>query len=238
MNHLLIAAILATSVTCAPLTAAAEPLEVDLTATVSGLVGTHVTGGGAATTIVAPLPLAELDLRRGADALHVEGIPPVGIPTAEGGASSLTRLSLLNLVYRRTLAGGWFAGAGETVYNQHTYFSDGEEQASRVAGLRLETGYGWHAGRSHVEASLAYNPVMHGLLQTTFSYRPGVTFRDGERGPQIDTAVRVAQPLGRHSALVYGLRYINYSSRFDAQPGLIVDRNAGIAPVVGYKLRL
>ena len=77
--------------------------------------------------------------------------------SAGTGAQS-TQLAILIATYRQSLAGGWFVGVGQTVYNQFTtyrsvngtyYYSRGldqvpingsEAQYSRVTGARFEIG--------------------------------------------------------------------------------------------------
>jgi hypothetical protein len=49
--------------------------------------------------------------------------------------------------------------------------------------------------------------------------------------------VRVAHRAGP-GELLYGLRYLHYSANYIDEPGQLADTNAGIALVVGYRLRL
>lgn len=263
----------------------ADPVDASLALTINALDGTHKTGlAEEARLNFTPLPLAELTLRRGADSLHVEGLPPVtlryGAPGAIGPLT--TQLSIANVAYRRTFAGGWFAGAGQTLYNQHTTYAftpgavyvrrdanvphaypiaGAEEQYSRVTGVRLEAGRIWNAGATRIEAIAAGNPVMHGVQYTfvptpagfgvfcvsTFTGSAGPppmcsganpTFADPEHASQIDLTLRAAHPAGKHGELLYGLRYLHYSARYEDEPGQLADRNVGIAPLLGYRIRL
>jgi hypothetical protein len=178
-----IAAALFSSATAA---ACAEPLDVTLSVTVNALTGKHEIDGGHSDKLsFAPLPLGELTLRHGAESLRFEGLPPVtfGYNTAGDGALS-TRLSILNATYRHTFPGGWFVGAGQTVYNQFTTYVpvngsfvyqrgstnlpiDGSEaQYSRVTGGRFEAGRTLTLGRDRVDLSLAANPRMRGIQYT------------------------------------------------------------------------
>jgi hypothetical protein len=167
-------------------TACAEPLETTLSITVNALSGKHEIDGGHSDKLgFIPLPLGELTLRRGRESLRIEGLPPVtfGYSTAGDGALS-TRLSIVNATYRHTFAGGWFLGAGQTVYNQYTtympvngnfYYERGftsepingsEVQYSRVTGARFEAGRTLQLGRDRVDISAAVNPRMRGIQFT------------------------------------------------------------------------
>lgn len=251
--------------------ACAEPVETSLSLTVNALNGKHEVNGGQSDTLgFAPLPLGELTLRRGAESLRIEGLPPVtfGYRTT-GDAAMSTRLSIVNATLRHTVAGGWFAGIGQTVYNQFTNYGSGsgnfvyqrgfqtlpidgdEAQYSRVTGLRFELGHGADFGREHAEFSAAVNPHMHGVQYTripsfdsfctgTFANRHCTqivdTFADPENAAQVDLAARFAHRTSKHGAILYGLRYLNYSARYDDFPGQLADRNVGFAPLLGYRV--
>jgi hypothetical protein len=173
--------------------ACAEPVETTLSVTVNALSGAHQVNGGHSDQLnFAPLPLAELIVRRGSESLRVEGLPPItfGYGSAGDGASA-TRLSIINATYRHAFGGGWFAGAGETIYNQFTTYApvhgtfvyerggavesiDGAEaQYSRVTGMRFEAGRALTRGRERIEYSAAVNARMRGIQYTqipTFSF--------------------------------------------------------------------
>ena len=242
-------AALATAVfaTCASV-AFAQPVETSLALTVNAISGDHEISGGRYERLHAvPLPLGELILRRGADSLRVEGMPPLTSTFGTGSASSTSsaRLSILTATYRRELGRGWFAGVGQTVYNQSTFDVPNAVpngyQFSRVTGARWELGYISRIGRARIEAWAAANPVMHGVGNTLYRYPDGFvsrTISDSETASQLDLSARVAQRLSSHGELLYGLRYLNYGAQYDRAPGRIADRNVGLAPVLGYRLRL
>lgn len=247
----------------------ADPIETTAALTLNALDGHHAINGADSRIDFVPLPLAELTVRHGPDALHIEGLPPVAFSYVSGSGigRTTTRLSIVNGTYRRTLAGGVWAGIGETVYNQHTTYSNAagslyrrftptangtisttyviegqEEQYSRITGMRFELGKSFHARTSTIEASAAFNPRMHGIQYTFIPVGPGVaggspTFADAEHPSQVDFAVRVAHRAGP-GELLYGLRYLHYSANYIDEPGQLADTNAGIALVVGYRLRL
>ena len=125
-------------------------------------------------------------MRSGRDSLRVEGMPPIPfryLNTGDDGALT-TRLSILNATYRHRFAGGWYAGIGQTVYNQMTsydapagsYFYDrgsqqypivgSEAQYSRVTGARFEAGHVIARGRDEIDVWAAANPRMRGVQYT------------------------------------------------------------------------
>ena len=198
-----------------------------------------------------PLPLGEITIRSGADSLRVEGLPSVTIPYTGGSQLQSTRLSILNATLRNTFAGGWFIGAGQTVYNQTTQYANPEQevQYSRVTGLRLEAGRFFGTAANRIEAFGAVNGGMRGVQYTTvpvFFSCPGNgpcgpqtrTFADPENAAQVDLTARLAHRMSPHVDLLAGLRYVNYTARYDVAPGILADRNAGFGPSLGLRLRI
>jgi hypothetical protein len=259
--------------------AAADPIQTTFAVTANFLDGKHQTSDFPADQLhFVPLPLAELTFTRHADSVRIEGLPPVSFHygSAGDGAQS-TQLSIINATYRRSFSGGWFVGAGETLYNQSTNYANvpgfvyvrdsfvypilgSERQYSRVAGSRFEAGKitPLNHGRDHLEISAAVNPKLHGVQYTsiptlgflscpfngngipapcTLSTRT-LTFSDPENATQIDLSARVAHRMGKNGELLYGVRYLNYGAHYDDIPGQLADRNVGIAPLIGYRLRL
>lgn len=255
--------------------AVAEPVEATLSLTVNALNGKHEVDRGHSDRIdFLPLPLGELTLRHGSDSIRIEGLPPVTFgyrlqSTAPGPLS--TRLSIVNATYRRAFAGGWFAGVGQTVYNQFGVYptADGsffyqrglgfqqingeEDQFSRVTGARFEAGRVMRHGRDTIDVSAAVNPRMRGIQYTRIPTNVVVcrvgnvpciqqteftTFSDPENASQVDLAARVAHPLSKHAELLYGLRYLNYTAHYDDFAGQLADRNVGIAPLLGLRVKL
>jgi hypothetical protein len=171
---------------CATALASADPIDATLALTVNALSGRHQVNGGHSDALTfAPLPLAELNLRRNAESIRIEGLPPVTFGYSNTGDGALnTRLSIVNATYRHTFAGGWFAGAGQTIYNQSTtyvpvngnfFYSRGfttdpingsEMQYSRVTGARFEIGRMTQSGRNRIEWWAAANPRMRGIQYT------------------------------------------------------------------------
>jgi hypothetical protein len=171
---------------CAGALATADPIDATLAVTVNALSGQHQVNGGHSDKLTfAPLPLAELTLRRNADSVRVEGLPAVTFGYSNTGDGALTtRLSIVNGTFRHTFTGGWFAGAGQTVYNQITTYTavkgtffyargvlidpinGSEAQYSRVTGARFELGRMTQHGRNRVEWWVAANPRLRGVQYT------------------------------------------------------------------------
>lgn len=166
--------------------ASADPMDVTFAVTVNALNGHHEINGGHSDRLVfAPLPLGELTLRRNAESLRIEGLPPVTFGYNNSGDGALsTQLAVVTATYRHTFAGGWFAGAGQTVYNQFTTYvpvkgnffytrgahvdviNGSEAQYSRVTGIRLEVGRTVQHGRDRIEWWAAANPRLRGIQYT------------------------------------------------------------------------
>jgi hypothetical protein len=195
-----------------------------------------------------PLPLIDLDARYRGTTLHLEGLP--ALTFAYGGAAGRqsTRLSIINVTLRKSFTGGIFAGVGQTIYNQRTFYpfdqsTDVASQGSRVTGARFEAGFIRPAfGTTRMEYVFAVNPSMRGLERTalrTPSLSPEIL--NPERAVQVDTSVRFVTAL-RRGDFIYGLRYLNYASRYDLHgtpvDGLLADRNVGLMPLIGYRLHL
>jgi hypothetical protein len=255
------AAVFTTALFVWPATATAEPIETTIAVTVNLLSGRHEVGRKKSERLsFAALPLAEVTLRHGSESLHLEGLPPIGFNAGSGTDTSIgtraTRLSVLNVTLRHAFAGAWFAGIGETVYTQHTdytnlpqneyYYHDGyyyfvngaETDSSRVGGLRLEVGRNVTLGRDHVEVVAAVNPSMHGRESHAIPFgRVILGFSDPETATQIDGYARIAHRVSGNGEVLFGLRYINYTAHYTDAPGALADHNVGWAPVLGYRLR-
>lgn len=260
---------------CTSALASAEPLDVTLGLTINAMSGQHQVNGGHSDSLsLAPLPLAELVVRQKAESIRIEGLPPVTFGYGSTGDGALsTRLSIVNATYRHAFAGGWFAGAGQTVYNQFTtyvpvngnfFYSRGfttdpingsEAQYSRVTGARFEIGRITQSGRNRIEWWAAANPHMRGIQFTriptflnTCSFGPANTppvctqlvdtFSDPENASQVDLSARVAHRIAKNGEILLGLRYLNYTAHYDDFPGQLADRNVGVAPTLGYRIKL
>jgi hypothetical protein len=207
----------------------ADPIQATFAVTVNPLYGHHEVDGGQRDTIsFAPLPLGELTLRHRDDSLRIEGLPPVAFTYGgSGDGAQSTQLSLINATYRRSFAGGWFIGAGVTLYNQFTDYGvangnfvytrdsqvvpiDGSEaQYSRVSGARFEAGRMVQHGRDRLEFWAAVNPRMRGIQYT-----------------RIPTSSFVCQPFGGAPPCVNPTHTLTFA---DPENAAQVDLSARIA---------
>jgi hypothetical protein len=259
------AAVFTTALFVRPAIATSEPIETTIAVTVNLLNGRHEVGRKKSERLTfAPLPLGEVTLRHGSESLHLEGLPQIAFNYGSGTDNSIgtrtTRLSVLNATLRHAFAGGWFAGIGETVYTQHTdytnlprneyYYRDGyyyfvngyETDSSRVAGLRLEVGRNVTLGHDRMEFWAAVNPSMHGRESHAIPYANFgnviLGFSDPETATQVEGYARIAHRVSRNGEVLIGVRYINFTAHYSDAPGALADHNVGWAPVLGYRLRL
>ena len=215
--------------------------------------GQHVETGGTTNAPFIPAPVLNASTRLRQFEITAEGIPPLrSYPIGNNGLGiqniSLSYVEGSLRYWDKT--GTFAAGIGETLYNQRTdyvSFSDsngsiGQYDGSRVAGTRYEL----VARRplrfgDTIEASLAVNPSLHGLVHWTdydifrgrmhsFDLRPGY-----EAGSQVEAALRFDHAVGPYT-LRYGVRYLNYVAHFSN--GNLADRNTFVMPFVGIERSL
>jgi ribosomal protein L28 len=241
----------------------ADTIQTSVGVTINALSGKHeVAGGNVDNVNFVPIPIFEIESRYRRTRLRLENIPSVPFSYGDNNAQS-TRLGMLNVSLRQAL-GSIVIGVGETIYNQHTYYPrefniDGStQQYSRVVGLSYEIGQTIVLPhRQTLELRLGGDPVMHGVQYSaasntlcplsrkklkpncdTVSYVSGVS----ERAAQLDIGARLTRRVGRGDA-IFGLRYLNYTARYVTGTyfygdGGLADRNVGILPLIGYRLRL
>jgi len=196
-----------------------------------------------------PIPLLEATYRYGPFEIDLEGLPPLGaVQTSDARQGPVaTQLTIFDAIARVWDPLHRFSvGAGQTLYNQSTYYTDsieirgtGETQFSRVTGITYEGGYAVPLGHGRFEATLRYSPALLGTQYSTYDIAADHPRADPERAEQIDAAVRYVRAAGRGGDFILGLRYINYTARYaEAGGGGLSDRNVGLLPVIGYRLRL
>lgn len=132
------------------------------------------------------------------------------------------------------------------------------QQYSRVVGLNYEVGQTIVLPhRQTLELRFGGDPVMHGVQYSaasitfcSFSRKNARTIFDkysyvsgvNERAAELDFGARLRRPVGRGDA-IFGVRYLNYTARYLTGTsffgdGQLADRNVGILPLIGYRLRL
>jgi hypothetical protein len=195
-----------------------------------------------------PIPLVEVRSRYGPFEIDLQGLPPIASVRAynptEGHTS--TQLSVFEGIARVWDPLHRFsAGIGQTLYNQSTHYADpveiagtGETQFSRVTGVTYQAGYGVPVGIGRLEAVVNYAPAMLGTQFTIYDVSRYTPRSDPERAEQIDTSVRFTRPAGRRGELILGLRYVNYTAKYDEPHGGLSDRNVGLLPTIGYRTRI
>jgi len=188
-----------------------------------------------------------------------------GTGGTDAQAALATRLSILNTTLRQFLTPSLFVGIGQTTYNQRTFYDAIAQttlvrtlsQESRVTGLRIEAGMDRPVSAStSARMVIAFNPVMHGLQYSTVTTRrrnctivgtPGIPacptreITDPERSAQADLSVSFTRRT-HFGELVYGIRYLDYVARYSEAgtpgDGALADRNVGIMPLLGLRVRL
>jgi hypothetical protein len=167
--------------------------------------------------------------------VHLEAMPPIGpVPLAQNvslyGNNQDPRVSYVNgeLMYASPDHPYAF-GLGETIINQRTLYPPSSiAQSSRVVGLRvLANGTLYHQGRERVEVSVAVNPALQGLQTTSGAGLMPLA----EYGSLFDASLRWTVDQERY-ALVYGVRYLNYTAAYRIDNSL-ADRNHLFMPFVG-----
>ena len=210
--------------------------------------GQHTEQGGAADAPLIPAPVLSVSQRMRRFEFFAEGIPP--LRSYPVGTNTLG-IQAISLSFAQATARYWNrygtlgAGVGDTLYNQQTTylgwasptFSNGQYDASRVAGARYELlGNLPLAGGRAVEASLAVNPSLHGRAGwTNYETVSGATTTyalpsASERGSQIEAILQLCRQTGR-LRWRYGVRYLNYVAHFD--DGSLADRNVFLMPFIG-----
>lgn len=195
-----------------------------------------------------PIPLIEVRSRYGPFEIDLQGLPPIASVRADNPTEghTSTQLSIFE-----GLARVWdplhrfSAGIGQTLYNQSTHYADpveiagtGETQFSRVTGVTYQAGYGVPVGTGRLEAVFNYAPAMLGTQYTIYDVSHYPPRNDPERAEQVDTSVRFTRPAGRRGDVILGLRYVNYTAKYDEPHGGLSDRNVGLLPTIGYRTRI
>lgn len=211
-----------------------------------GTNGTHQEPGNSVDAPFIPAPVFTLDGRRGQLELSLEGLPPIGpIRVANNGLG----IKGIRLGYGDASLRVWDPsrhvafGIGESVYVQRSTYALNSTvtyyDASRVAGTRYEIAGQQRLGqRMRFMTSAAVNPHLHALLTRTFdgSGSAGMfTPPAPETGSQVDLGARIERTNG-NGTVAFGVRYVNYSARFD--DGRLADRNVFTMPFVAFGMKI
>lgn len=227
-----------------PLAARADGTTVGIAIT-----GTHGTHQEAASRIEAPFipaPVFSISHRRRLFEFVAEGLPPMGPFRVDNGGLGIKdiKLGYGDVSVRLWDPTGHVAvGVGESLYVQRTRYARSatldQYDASRVTGGRYEIVGQQHLGQTmRFVTSLAVNPRMHAMLTSTFggAGSVGVYSRPlPETGAQVDAGARIERTNG-NGTIAFGVRYINYSARFD--DGSLADRNVFTMPFVAFGVKI
>jgi hypothetical protein len=193
-----------------------------------------------------PVPLIEGSGRVGPVEVAGYGLPPtVAIPYSDAiqGATAL-RLTILDASLRLWAPGNRVAiEAGETLYNQTTHYATAdiyaytptdERQYSRIAGGHYGVIAHLPFRRGTVEIESRYAPVLLGTQVSAYGDVTPSRF-DPERGEQIDATMRYIRRVARHTEMIIGLRYVNFTAAYDVPGKPLSDRNCALLPSFGYR---
>ncbi|HET9097223.1 MAG TPA: hypothetical protein VFN37_11205 [Candidatus Baltobacteraceae bacterium] len=170
--------------------------------------------------------------------LHVEGIPPVGLPQAPSGyyGQATPQLSLLNGAFEFAVdpRARWWLGAGMTVINQRTPLPNlSQVVTSRLSGARYELSYRLPIGPSRfAEFTIGGAPHLTGVDHYTYSV-PSPEVDKPEVAAEEDGMFAYGVTRGNTQWLV-GFRSINFSARY-VLTGAAADRNNGAGPLLEWR---
>jgi hypothetical protein len=245
------AALLVIACAFAAAPATADPLDGQIGITLNPILGgVHDSYNDQIHLPPIPVPLLEGNLRYSLFELTAYGLPPtIPIPYTDAIQGSVAlRLSILNATLRVWDPSGRFAiGAGELVYNQTTSYAradgyaltgtGGQTQYSRIAGAHYQAATRIPVHADRLEIYLDYAPVLLGTQVSTYTDGSPTLFNP-ERGQQIETNVQFTHHVGRHTDMVFGVRYVNFTAAYDIPSRPLSDRNAAVLPSFGYLWRL
>jgi len=237
--------IMAAMVSVRPVSALAD--DASFGVSLAPLLGRHVESGLRTALPPLPIPILHARGRVGAVEVYAEGLPESpSIDEVNGSQRLSTRLSFFDAVVRGYGRGDRVSlGIGELIYNQATrYDIDVGSRArpnvlstlntSRVVGARYELGLSLARMPEALRFLVDVEPAMHGVVNVGSPFSFEGTQALGESGSQVEMQVRAHSYRGPLE-FGYGLRYLNYVTKFDSG-GALADRNTGFLPyvTVGY----
>jgi hypothetical protein len=170
--------------------------------------------------------------------LHAEGVPPVSVPQRPSAfyGQATPQISIADGAVRYFLDRGehLFIGIGADVINQRTPLPNRNQVvASRLAGVRYETGFALPLGTRHsLEALVGGVPALYGTDIFTYSIvHPAVNA--AEKAFEVDYSVAYGLQL-RQSEVLVGVRVIDFAAHFTAT-GLAADRNDGFGLLAEWR---
>ncbi len=190
----------------------------------------------------AVIPLVEFEARSGRLQISGESIVPLPALFIGNGPSGIQdiKLNYLAGTVRYWISPRWAVGAGQTLWNQRTKYTNTiapvEYDASRDAGAQYELVHVMPLRSGAVQASLAVDPRIHARLSWTFEPSSVTRSPVSEQEAQVDAAISYLRPINRHVRMETGVRYINLAAKYDN--GEFADANhvAGVFVKVFYAL--
>lgn len=203
--------------------------------------GIHASPDGTTRASGSPLPLVDLDLDFGANALHAESIPYVetrdyGAPSAPS-SSRITAIlaSLRTFLPGRKLALGLGYGA---LYTRVDRTAPSGELTLEATGIRIEAFERIAlTPRSRLELTIGGIPQASGSLVTRVGVPGAASPRDALVGSQIDATIRDVITSRGSLGFDYGVRYVVGRYTY-ASSHVQVERNAVLLPFAELRVRL
>lgn len=200
------------------------------------IVGQHKDVAGTQNGVGAG-PLLEVHASSKRLALHIEGIPVVGIPNVKPSVAygqATPALGIFNGQVEYAFSKAWSFGVGETIYNQRTPLPAIQQVvSSRLAGLRLTSRYQHENKGGHfVEGLLAVVPTLRGADRYVYSNNTP-TYEKPERASEVDASLAFGIHRGTN-AWLFGIRTINFAAQF-VNTGEGADRNVGVGPLIEWR---
>jgi hypothetical protein len=184
-------------------------------------------------------PLVQIHVGTPRFAVHLEGVPVVSIPGVKPSVKYGQATPKLGIFQGQVEAAldknaNFWAGIGETVYNQRTPLpAQAQTVSSRLAGVRLVVRYRrLLAGSRFVEALVGNTPYLSGSdVYVLLNGSPNVV--RPERASEVDASLAYGVR-HRSSQWLFGVRTLNFTARYPVT-GLAADRDVGGGPFVEYR---
>jgi hypothetical protein len=219
-------------------TATARAEKVETYAGLQGLVivGDHRDAAGTQNGIGGG-PLLELHAATHRFAIHLEGIPVVGIPGVKPSVAygqATPSIGIFNSQFEYEMNPSLRVGLGETIYNQRTPLpAINQVVSSRLCGLRFAARYTRDTTNNHfIEGLAAITPTLRGADRYVFSDGSPTTEKP-ERASSVEISLALGYRRGSTEWL-FGLRHLNFAAQF-VNTGEAADRNVGIGPMLEWR---
>jgi hypothetical protein len=170
---------------------------------------------------------------------NFEGIPVVSIPDTKPSIAygqATPKLGIINAQFQYALDRNatWWAGVGETVYNQRTPLpAISQSVSSRLSGVRYALRYIHQTSNDHgIEAFVGVTPTLTGSDVYQFLSGAPNDVRP-ERASEVDAQASLTYRKGA-SEWLFGARTLNFAARF-LDNGEAADRNVGLGPIIEWR---